>query len=94
MTHYYGGNHGPITKVDVGIFIAMNIFWILGWLLSLIRWFLLYRRHNSTWSEFTLFDYRWNDLRGMLLSMIDMAMGIFWVGVVFGVVGTFISKLL
>lgn len=91
MIHYYGGHHGPITKVDVGIFIAMNIFWALGWILSVVRWFIKIKKYDTLRNRFTLLDYRYDV---MIFAMIDGVMGLFWVGVIFGVIGKFISMFL
>lgn len=91
MVYYYGGDHVPITKVDVGIFIAMNIFWVLGLILSVVRWLIKIRKYNVSRNKITLLDYRYDSV---IFAMIDGVMGLLWVGVIFGVVGKFISMFL
>lgn len=91
MIHYYGGHHEPITKVDVGIFIAMNIFWLIGWMITVMKWLYEIRKRDLPYGRVMLWEYRWDS---MFLCMIDMIMCIFWVGVMFGVVGKFISVFL
>ena len=88
MVYYYGGHHGPITKLDVSIFIAMNIFWIAGWIITVFKWLWKLRKYKVPFGRITLLDYRTDSL---LFNLIDGVMCIFWVFVIIGVCGKIIS---
>lgn len=93
MIYYYGGDYGPITKVDIGVFIGMNILWVIGWIISVVKWYIKCRR-TDWFYKFNLFECRWDDMSGMFCLIIDVVMGILWIAVILWLFGKIISMFL
>lgn len=93
------GNSGPMTEEDskmlIGVWIVLNMLWISGRIMTLIRWVIYSRRFRDTWrSKRNLWEYRMEIADGMLMIVGDGFMLLMWIGIALFASGSFIGKFL